>query len=163
MIPKALLHIAPCLALLGAVAGCDQAAPIAPSGSTAAFAGTWVGVKRLLSCSPAGTLCESQSVGQDTYFAATLNDDGQAIGGSVVLSEPSPLALPYGFSIKGQVSPSAQLSFERVFFQDVGEPPYSGEVSIKASLTRRLGGRLTKQPSASDSLTLVWEVEAVHR
>ena len=163
MIRKAPLRLAPCVSLLAALAGCDKATPLAPSGSTAAFSGAWVGSKRLLSCSPTGPMCQSQSVGQETYFAATLNDNGQAIDGSVVLSEPSSLALPYGFSIRGQVSPAAQLSFERVFFQDVGEPPYSGEMSIKTSLTRRLVGRLTKQPSASDSLTLVWEVEAVQR
>ena len=162
MIPKPLLRIASCVALLSAVA-CDRAAPIEPGSSTAAFAGRWVGVKRLASCEPSGPRCQFQSLREESYFSATLNQQGDAVQGSVILSEPGPLALPYGFAIKGQVSPSAQLTFERVFFLDVGEPPYSGEISIKTVLTRRLIGRMTKQPSASDSLTLVWEVEAVRR
>ena len=102
-------------------------------------------------------------MGEETYFSATLNQQGDAVDGSVILSEPSPLALPYGFAIKGQISSFAQLTFERVFFQDVGEPPYSGDISVKTSLTRRLIGRMTKQPSAFDNLTLVWEVEAVRQ
>lgn len=162
MIPKPLLHIASCVALLSAAA-CAEAGPIEPGNSTAAFAGRWVGVKRLVSCNPQGPRCQSKPLGEESYFSATFNQQGDAVEGSVILSEPGPLALPYGFSIKGQVLPSAQLTFERMFFQDVREPPYSGDVSIKTSLTRRLIGRMTQQPSASDSLTLVWEVEAVRR
>ena len=162
MILKPFLHIGPCLALLAAVA-CDNGAPAEPSNSSAAFAGRWVGVKRLVSCNPAGPRCEFQPFGEKTYFSATLNQQGDAVDGSVILSEPGPLALPYGFTLKGQVSPPAQLTFERVFFQDVGEPPYSGDLSIKTSGPRQLTGLMTQQPSASDNITLVWEVEAVRR
>lgn len=162
MIPRPLLQIASCLAMLGVV-GCDKAAPIEPGNSAAVFAGRWVGVKRLVSCMPAGPRCEFQPLGEKTYFSATLNQQGGAVDGSVTLSEPGPLALPYGFAIRGQVSASAQLTFERIFFLDVGEPPYSGDISIKTLPARRLIGQMTKDPSASDSLTLVWEIEAVRR
>ena len=160
MIPKPLRLIASSLALVSAVA-CDRAAPIEPGTSTATFAGNWVGVKRLVSCLPTGPRCEFQPLGEETYFSATLNQQGDAVDGSVILSEPGPLALPYGFAIKGQVSASAQLTFERRFSLDVGEPPYSGDISIRISPPRRLIGRMTKHASVSDSLTLVWEVEAV--
>ena len=152
-----LLTVLPCAAAVA----CGKAAPIEPGNSAAAFAGTWVGVKRLVSCLPAGPRCEFQSLGEETYFSTTLNQQGDAVDGSVILSEPGPLALPYGFAIKGQVSASQQLTFERRFSLDAGEPPYSGDISIKITPARRLIGRMTKHASASDSLTLVWEVEAV--
>ena len=161
MLSKAILSMTACMALVSALA-CDKATPIEPGSSTSAFAGTWVGVKRLVSCSPSGPMCGFQPVGLATYFSATMTQQGAAVDGSVMLSEPGPLALPYGFTIKGQVSPSAQLTFERVFFQDVGEPAYSGDIAIQTS-TRRLTGRMTKPPSTGDNLTLVWEVEAVRR
>ena len=162
MTPKALLNMAACVTLLSAGA-CDKSTPVEPVNSASTFAGTWVGAKRLVSCNPSGPMCGFQPFGQETYFSATLKQQGDVVDGSVILSEPGPLALPYGFSIKGQVLPSAQLTFERVFFQDVGEPPYSGDISIQASLMRRLTGRMTKLPSTTDSLTLVWEIEAVRR
>ena len=162
MIPKPCLHIATCVALLTAV-GCDKMSPTEPGNSTASFDGRWVGVKRLVSCNPAGPRCEFQPFGEQTYFSATFDQQGDAVQGSVTLSEPGPLALPYGFFLRGQVSSSAQLTFERVFTFDAGEPPYSGELSITRSLGRRLIGRMTQQPSTFDNITLVWEVEAGRR
>jgi hypothetical protein len=160
MIPKSVLLAASCLALLSALA-CDNAPMTEPDKPSAVFAGNWVGMKRLVSCTPAGPRCDFESVGEATYFSARLNQQGDAVDGSVILSDPSPRALPYGLFIRGQVSASAQLTFERIFFQDVGEPPYSGDFTIRALLTRRLIGRLTKQGSAGDNQTLVWEIEAV--
>ena len=162
MISRPLLYVAACVALVSLVA-CDNGGPAEPANATAAFAGKWEGTKRLVSCEPAGQLCQFQRLGEVTYFSAMLNQEGDVVDGSVSMSEGGPLALPYGFFIKGQVSSPAQLTFERVFFQDVGEPPYSGEIGIKTLLAPRLSGRMTKRPSAGDTLTLVWEVEAVRR
>jgi hypothetical protein len=162
MIPEPLLHIGLCVALLSAVA-CGGTAPTEPDSPTG-FTGKWVGIKRLVSCEPAGPRCQSgQPLGEESYFSVTLNQQGDAVDGSVILSEPSPLALPYGFTIKGQVSPAAQLTFERIFFQDVGEPAYSGDLSIRTSLAQRLVGRMTKQPIPSDNITLGYELEAFRR
>lgn len=158
---KLILGISSCAVLLGAAA-CDKAEMTEP-GSANAFTGKWVGVKRLVSCTPAGPLCALQPMGVETYFQAMLNQQGEAVDGSVDLSEGGPLALPYGFFIKGQISSAGQLAFERYFTFDVGEPPYSGHVGITISLGRQLTGQMTKGASASDTLTLVWQIEAARR
>lgn len=160
MTPQVILRVASLVVILGAAA-CDNART--PTEPAQAFTGTWVGVKRLVSCSPAGPMCDLQRLGIETYFFVRLNQQGDAVDGSVTLSEPGPLTLPYGFFIKGQISPSGQLTFERYFTFDVGEPPYSGDFSIKGSLTRQLIGRMTKETSGSDNITLVWETVALRQ
>lgn len=161
MIRSVLLRFASIGVLLGASA-CDKTSMTEP-GTSNAFAGTWEGVKRLVSCNPAGPACALQPLGVETYFRARLNQQGDAVDGSVDLSEGGPLALPYGFFIKGQISSAGQLTFERYFTFDVGEPPYSGDITITTTLSRQLIGRMTKEPSASDSMTLVYQILANRR
>lgn len=155
------LRVASSVALLFACA-CGHTSVTEP-GTSNAFTGTWEGVKRLVSCSPAGPRCDSHLLGVETYFRARLDQQGDAVEGSVDLSEGGPLALPYGFFIRGQISTARQLTFERYFTFDAGEPPYSGDITIKTTLGRQLMGRMTKEPSASDSMTLVYDILANRR
>ena len=161
MIRRVLLRFAS-IGVLFVATACDKASMTEPT-SANAFAGTWEGVKRLVSCNPAGPACELQPLGVETFFRARLNQQRDAVDGSVELSEGGPLALPYGFFIRGQISSAGQLTFERYFTVDVGEPPYSGDITIKTTLSRQLIGRMTKEPSALDSMTLVYEILANRR
>ena len=155
MTPQVILRTASLVVILGAAA-CDNART--PTEPAQAFTGTWVGVKRLVSCTPVLTPCE-QPTGSETDIYVTLTQQGDAVTGSVLLSKPGPLALPYGFPIRGQISASGELTFVREFF-DVREPMFSGNFNIRASLRRELIGRMTQASSEHPANTVVWDIVA---
>ena len=153
---------------LAAAASCgDVERPTEPGATpknvaaTAIFTGTWAGVRRVVSCSPAGEACAPYPPGEERYFAASFNQQGEDVDGSVILSEPGPLALPYGFPVRGRVAASGQLSFDRLLF-DEREPRFSGALTVKASFPPELVGRMTENESISFGrpITLVWDVAA---
>jgi hypothetical protein len=152
------------LTVLLSVVACDTPRRVTEPDTTAAsFGGTWVGTRSIVSCSPAGPACAQHPAGLQQYFAVTFNPRGDVVDGSVVLSEPTPLALPSGFPITGRIAPSGQLSFDRFVFDD-REPRYSGEVTRRTSFPIELTGRMTGEAiGAGAPILLVWTVSAVRR
>ena len=150
---------------LGAAA-CSDTQRLTGPGATATgtFTGTWQGVRRVVSCSPAGEACASYGVGQESFFATTLTQQGEDVDGSVMLSEPGPLALPYGFPVRGRVATSGQLSFDRLLV-DEREPRFSGAVTVRTSAPPELIGRMTQMASSGlpQPITVVWDIVAVQR
>ena len=148
---------------LGAAA-CNDAQRLTGPDATATFTGTWQGVRRVVSCSPAGEGCASYGAGQEHYFSTTLNQQGEDVDGSVILSEPGPLALPYGFPVRGRVATSGQLSFDRLLV-DERERRFSGAVTVRSSSPPQLSGRMTEIESSGfrQPFTVVWDIVAVRR
>jgi hypothetical protein len=102
--------------------------------------------------------------GQERYFAASLNQQGVDIDGSVIVSEPGPLALPFGFPVRGRIDASGQLSFQRLLL-DPREPPISGELTVTTSSPPALIGRMTESESVIPGrpITVAWEISATRR
>ena len=153
-------RLASLVAILG-VTGCDAGSMTEPGGG--GFAGTWIGEMRVVSCAPAGAACAAHQPGTTSYFDITfMNRQGDAVDGSIGLSKPGPLALPYGFPVKGRVSTGGAYAFERVELP-TGEPRFSGELTMKT--TKELTGRMTQDntPSVTQPTTLVWDVSAERR
>ena len=150
---RGVLHITSVVVLLGAAA-CGEM-PTEPDAGR--FTGRWVGVSRLVSCDPPGVSCESYRPGVERHFDVLLTQQGDAIEGSVGTTPPGgPLALPYGFPIKGLVVQPDEMTFER-FPIIPSEPRFSGSLTLKASW---LVGRMTEErtPSPAQPTLLVWDV-----
>ena len=157
---RAVLQITSIVVLVGSVA-CQTQMPTEPGGELG-FTGRWVGVSRVVSCDPPGASCESYQPGFERYFDVTLTQQGDTAEGSVTITPPGgPLALPYGFPIKGLVVRSDEMTFERLPILP-SEPRFSGSLTQRASW---LVGRMTEErsPSPGQPTSLVWDVVSRQR
>ena len=157
---RVVLHITSVVVLVGSVA-CETQMPTEPDAKLG-FTGRWVGVSRVVSCDPAGASCESFRPGFERYFDVTLTQQGDAVEGSVGITPPGgPLALPYGFPIKGLVVRADEMTFERLPIIP-SEPRFSGSLTLRTS---SLIGRMTEErsPSPGQPTSLVWDVASVRR